>query len=427
MIKKLILFIGSLGLLGVAIYLYSVSQTQVFSVDELKLGPVESAVQAVIDEQKAVVKSNPKSGAEWGKLGMILQAHSQFDSAIQCYAQANELDSENYKWLYYLADVTAQTDRLASIPILKKALMIEPDNGLIKLRLAEFQLESGDVDSAQKTFFEMANADPENARAQLGMARTLYQENALDAAIDRANKAESLYPGFRSTYDLQAKIYMKKGQRKNAEEKLEALRSLGESATFWSDPLLIALDELRVDAQATADPAHQLMSSGRTTEAIQKFRNLATENPDDLELSIQYVRVLMSAKRFEQAGEFLKEIKNKDAAEIPFLLGVIEQEQGNFEEAIKYLQEVPKLKPDYSQAYYYLGSSFSKLGKTDEAIAAFERSLELKPLDINSTIELSKILVEVGEKEKASSLVELALKAFPRDLDLLDAKTQIEK
>ena len=59
---------------------------------------IRDRVQKAYDD----VKAKPKDADANGRLGMLLQAFSQFESAELCYRRARILDPNRFQWAYYL-------------------------------------------------------------------------------------------------------------------------------------------------------------------------------------------------------------------------------------------------------------------------------------------------------------------------------------
>lgn len=84
----------------------------------------------------------------------------------------------------------------------------------------------------------------------------------------------------------------------------------------------------------------------------------------------------------------------------------------NYKEAILKLDEVIKLNPEFTEAYYNRGLSYAKLGKFDLALDDFNTVIELKPSDklksgtINNIANIyrKKGDIELAEKEISASL-----------------------
>ena len=98
-------------------------------------------------------------------------------------------------------------------------------------------------------------------------------------------------------------------------------------------------------------------------------------------------------------------------------LGILYEEQGDFNKAISHCQTAIKIKPDFSNAYINLGSSFDEIGKRDLAIESYKKSIELDPNSVESYNNLGSIFRYSGDYEKAIKYYQKAIqinKNYPK-------------
>jgi tetratricopeptide (TPR) repeat protein len=64
---------------------------------------------------------------------------------------------------------------------------------------------------------------------------------------------------------------------------------------------------------------------------------------------------------------------------VQFLMGLIENGQNNFEEAIQYFENALNLNPEYTRAHRQMASAYYNLGDKEEALKIYERLIEGQP------------------------------------------------
>lgn len=71
------------------------------------------------------------------------------------------------------------------------------------------------------------------------------------------------------------------------------------------------------------------------------------------------------------------------------------QKNGDMNGAIKIIQKIIKINPDYLASYYQLGKMLEQKGKTDEAISIYKagKSVAKKQSDMKTLGELSEALM----------------------------------
>ena len=60
---------------------------------------------------------------------------------------------------------------------------------------------------------------------------------------------------------------------------------------------------------------------------------------------------------------------------------------GRYERAVVLLRRAVTLKPDYFEAWSFLGKALIEQGRTEEAIDCFERSLTIQPYNGGSLVK----------------------------------------
>ena len=87
------------------------------------------------------------------------------------------------------------------------------------------------------------------------------------------------------------------------------------------------------------------------------------------------------------------------------ILGVIEMESGNLEEAARLIKRTTELEPKVHDPFYFLGLTYAHLGRHAEAVEAFEAALALKP-DLRMVLrQLGESLEVLGRKDEARAVI----------------------
>ena len=89
----------------------------------------------------------------------------------------------------------------------------------------------------------------------------------------------------------------------------------------------------------------------------------------------------MAKKDWQGASEILIRLRKsqRDNPLVWFALGYLHRRLGNDEIAIQHYKQVITLKPDYAEAYFWMGISYSVLNLYTEAIAAHQQAIAVKP------------------------------------------------
>ncbi len=87
----------------------------------------------------------------------------------------------------------------------------------------------------------------------------------------------------------------------------------------------------------------------------------------------------------------------------------------NYEEAIKYYDEIIKLAPDFKEAYNNRGFSYAQLGNFDKAVIDFDKVIEIGPADKGAYFNRGLIYTNLEKFEEAISDYTKAIEIDPTD------------
>jgi len=108
------------------------------------------------------------------------------------------------------------------------------------------------------------------------------------------------------------------------------------------------------------------------------------------------------------------EIKITDA-NIPFKQGNTHLDDGKFDEAILAFKEAIEIKPDYAEAYNFLGVACWKAGRKDEAITAYKEAIRIKPDYELAYFLLGGAYGDKGKRDEAKEAYKNAIRLKEND------------
>ncbi|MFA5251012.1 MAG: tetratricopeptide repeat protein [Phycisphaerae bacterium] len=95
-------------------------------------------------------------------------------------------------------------------------------------------------------------------------------------------------------------------------------------------------------------------------------------------------------------------------------LGNIFKSQGKFEEAVVYYLKAIQFKPNYASAHNNLANTLKIQGKIDEAIEHYKTALTLEPRDAKTHYNLANTLRDQGRLDEAVTFYERAIEIAPQ-------------
>ena len=146
---------------------------------------------------------------------------------------------------------------------------------------------------------------------------------------------------------------------------------------------------------------------------LEKFENLLAEvrsNTDSMEEILDQRLLVRLGNYYYAIGEELLALDYYDLSNLVeenewalFNSGQILYDQENLEDAIQRFEDAIKLKPEFPQAYRYLGLILFQRGDKKGALDNLQHSQKLNPNDPTTNKLLADYFLEQGEKQEALS------------------------
>jgi tetratricopeptide (TPR) repeat protein len=248
----------------------------------------------------------------------------------------------------------------------------------------------------------------------------------LDAQIDFAAYAVSLYEPFRDMVDL-SKATPSQKERFFKLMETYAAKSLIDYSIFRDDGLKrrcssIQMDTIERNIELMPDKAFSYSYLGNLyyeedmlDEAITNYSKSLQIEPDSASAHGNIGHALFRQGNFEEAIKHYKEMLRIKPylADVHNDLGRARAHQGNLEEAIKHYAEALRFRPDFADAHSYLGCALAQQGKLDEAITHFGEALRIRPDFAEAHSDLACALAQQGNPEEAIKHYTEALRIEP--------------
>ncbi len=151
--------------------------------------------------------------------------------------------------------------------------------------------------------------------------------------------------------------------------------------------------------------ANALIKTGRTSEAIETYRQAIKVFPSADGMRLNLGNLLYSQGRFPEAVEQYKAAVriNPTTSQNIYSLGQGYLGQGRYADAEAQFKRVIQLAPKDSGGYYALGQTYRKMGRLTEAQEQLERAVAIKNDFADAHYELGAIYAEQRRTEKAES------------------------
>ena len=380
------------------------------------LDGMEPQVAEKIETTRALVVRDLRSGAAWGKLGLVFESHGLREEARGCYRQAAELSPDDYRWLYYQAALEQHSDPVAALELASRAESLSPRSAPVLLLKASLQEQLDDIYAARTTYRQILEQKRNMAVAEFALGRIELGARELQKALAHLERAAELQPQAGAIQAALARLYRLRGDREAAVAAAESAREL-EPEVIFRDPLAQAIRNEEVSTRALQRRAQEAEAAGAIRVAEQLHTRLLELHPEEAELHYNLGNFFARSGRLEEAARsFRRALEiDKDHAEATVNLGNLLASKGELAEAERLLRRAVRLEPEASAALVGLSSALAEQGELEEAVRLLEQVLAKEPENLSALKGLAQIRAAEGSIGLALQLLERALSAHPDD------------
>jgi tetratricopeptide (TPR) repeat protein len=380
-------------------------------------GGVDPAVAAAVAQYRAAVVRTPRSGAAWGKLGLVLVAHHIDPEARFCFVQAERLDPRNPRWPYLQAMVLNLEDSEEALRKLQRTVLLCADDfDAPRLRLGELLLGLGRYEAARDQFEEIASRGPGNSRAHLGLARVEFQCDRLNDAAQDVAEALRDRRTRKAAHQLLAEIEHRRQRPEAAADALKEAAALPEDQS-WPDPYLEEIERFRTGRDAGLERAQQLLRQENAAEAAALLQTIVGDYPEDyrpwmlLSLALGDLGRVTAAEEAARTAVRLQD----DSGDAHHFLGAVLFVQEKWGAASASFQRAAQLRPNSAEAHYMLGRCLLETGDRSRAVEAFRSALRCRPEFPDALAALADVLVREGGAAEVVAPLRRAVELNPLD------------
>jgi len=306
----------------------------------------------------------------------------------------------------------------------KSALQLDPKSSVVHSALGTFYWKRNDLKAANQAFKAAADLAPARSPIRLRYANFLIETGAVPEAKKILEDINRKFPDF-----LPPRVSLMK---------LACAAHQDEDCTTRVQSIL-AQDPVNPDG-VYQDAVLRLAKGDAATAAreLEYMRNTYTQNsPVRYQLALAYLLLAKTAspddsrKALEGAENSLTEaVKlNPHFAQAVLLLSELKIRKGVPSAAVDLLTPLTKEQPPIAQAYYLLGSAYLAQQQTSQALAVYRQMTELFPKDPQPSYLVGTILLGQHQPAAARQALEKSLEISPDylraterlvDLDIAD-------
>lgn len=310
-------------------------------------------------------------------------------------------------------------DRMASIEEIQKAVeMGDPDavNTLLEAYLlkgdpdeqyglSEWLAEIGYVEEAIKVLEHLEYVFPEESQLKVDRANMLMEVDREDEALNtlmEISKEDELYPQVLVTL---ADLFQLQGLLEAAENRLnEAIELLPD------EPLLL---------QAKAE---LLLDSGRYLESAKIYQDLQRDNVqiEGVNLSERLAEVYSAGAAYEEALPYYEAVlADQVQPDVLFGAAFAAFQTKQYEMAVKRLDELIELDPDYFSAYLLRAQSLNMAEDYEGAYSSIQQGIARDEFDKELYLFSGKLALKLGKSEEGVDQLRQAIALDPEYMEAI--------
>ncbi len=277
---------------------------------------------------------------------------------------------------------------------------MEPADIQARLERGNRLHRDGDLESAERLYLKVLEAEPGNARALHLLGVLALQRGCSDDAIEHIRTAIGLDPAEAAWHY-------------NLGNALQQAGRLDEAAASYGEAVRLAPEWTAV--RNNLGVALQLQ--GRLDEAADAFEQACKNDPDAPDALANLGTVRQGQGRFDEAIECMRhaiEIAPR-RPDLHYNLANALSAAGRWPEAEAGYRQAIALDPENALSHYNLGIARHHQGRLEEAAAAYRRAAEIDASYVEALTNLGVVLREIGRIDEAVERFRAACALRPGD------------
>jgi tetratricopeptide (TPR) repeat protein len=395
----------------------------------------------IIEGKRQAVLAAPRSGTAWGELAMVFDAHDASTEAKVCYRRAMDLDPNDARWPFLLAEQLnwrsdTGSDKEEAVRLYRQAADYPPSahrhRATSLLSLADLLTELGRGDEAAPLYQQVYAADPSNPwaayRVGVALADRGETEKAAQILLGLARNPQAR----RKSAIAMAELTRRAGRAKEADG-FDYAAGLLPTDQHWENPFAAEVAELQRGRRVLMNQYVAQEAAHEDRAAIHTGTALADQYPS-VETQMLLLRALVNAGDYPAALAVADDIlRDEDGRRLvtahSFLglarLGLADRAEAEgrkadadrlLAQAAEALGESVRLKSDYAPGHFYRAKALLRLGRLPEAEAAARAGVGCRPEEWEGYLILADVLAASGRKAEAITAAEQAVKlAHPNE------------
>lgn len=375
-------------------------------VPALNVNGLDADVRTALSKARDQAVAQPKSAEASGDLGMVLEAHTLYQSAALAYQRAVRLDPKDFRWRYYLAlclEKNGQLDEaLASV---SEGLRIHPDYAPAVIERASLLLKLGRFREAGAALEPFLAKNPHEALALYTLGRVKFAQQDFAGADNLYRRAVEGWPNFGSAWFGLGETSKRLGRTAESEKDYQLAETHKDQYPPSGDELYTQMAKLATGIENRLAEARKLLDHRDFDQASRIYKEVLQQHPENLDC---LVNLLYIAQYPNQAnpGE-MEDLYQRARAVSPKLPevymyhGTALAAEGKFDPAVAELEKAIQLKPKNAEAHAWLADVRERQHRLSDAVEEYRIAVGIQPDFRVARLELAKDLLYAGRSSEA--------------------------
>ncbi|MDA1316020.1 MAG: tetratricopeptide repeat protein [Acidobacteria bacterium] len=363
---------------------------------QFRLDAIPEVARADIEEAFAEARKNSSDAASCGRLGMILHAYKQYETAAPCYERAHAFAPDEFRWAYYLGTVRFLLGQdEAAVEPLRQALNLNSEYLPARIKLAQILFSLEDYEASEQEYRAALSQEPTSALAHYGLGRVISARDGAAAAIKQYRRACDLSPTFGAAHYALAQAYRAAGDNEKADTHLAMFEQYRSSDEPIVDPLLSEIAALeRNPANDHFQRGLALADAGDIDAAIQAFEEAVRADPNLVQPRVNLISLYGGLDRAADVEKHYRAVaeKHPNQGSLHYNYGAFQADQDRFGEAEKAFRRAIKADPAMAEAHSILGQTLEAQQEVAEAEKYYRLAVQIKPAFRLAHFNLGRVL-----------------------------------
>ncbi|MGH9339744.1 MAG: tetratricopeptide repeat protein [Acidobacteriota bacterium] len=342
-------------------------------------------------------------------LGELYLKNQDYDKALDIYRRAGERSSRPDIRLKLGMLLMENEQFKEAIPLLKEFLAQSPQNTLVKVELGKAYFADRQYSEAVELFSSVLESEPDNLEANFHMGRVLGQLGERLQAIERFQHLLKLPQADENRTLVRTLLGQLYQQSRQFGQAVETFRQLSE--------------ENPQDVEIQLRLLYALEDAGRLEAALSLSRDLLQKQPDDPLVVIARARMLSAAGELDEGMSLLTsrinaqpEAEQSRSEDFYRAAAQLYLEHKQYKQAEEIITQGLSQSPESETMQFQLAAIFERQQNFDRAEAEFKKILEANPHHAAVLNYLGYMLADQGIRlQEALGYIEKAVELDPHN------------